>query len=198
MAKSEPRRARKPSPPSRKTSPRARKPSPRAELLLALEAQSRMTADLARLKEEAEAASRAKSAFLANMSHEIRTPLNAILGMAELLDASQLNSSQRRHVAVLRNAGDALIRLIGDILDLAKVEAAKLELDRAPFDVRALVEGTADVVAVGASRKGLYVTLDVDPTVPRALIGNAHRLRQMLLNLLRNAVKFTERGGISL
>jgi len=191
MAKPKPRRARKPS-------PRARKPSPRAELLLALEAQSRMTADLARLKEEAEAASRAKSAFLANMSHEIRTPLNAILGMAELLDASQLNSSQRRHVAVLRNAGDALIRLIGDILDLAKVEAAKLELERAPFDVRTLFEGAADVVAVGASRKGLYVTLDVEPSVPRALVGDAHRLRQVLLNLLGNAVKFTERGGISM
>src|SRR5215831_18085586 len=126
MPKPKPRRARK-------------KSSPREELLLALDAQSRMTADLARLKEAAEAASRAKSAFLANMSHEIRTPLHAILGMAELLDASQLSPSQRRHVAVLRNAGDALIRLIGDILDLAKVEAAKLELERAPFDVRQLV-----------------------------------------------------------
>jgi CheY-like chemotaxis protein/nitrogen-specific signal transduction histidine kinase len=176
----------------------ARRPSPKAELLRALEAQSRMTADLARLKEEAEAASRAKSAFLANMSHEIRTPLNAILGMAELLEASQLNPSQRRHVAVLRNAGDALIRLIGDILDLAKVEAAKLELESAPFDVRTLVEDAADVIAVGASRKGLYVTLDVDAAVPRTLVGDAHRLRQVLLNLLGNAMKFTERGGLSI
>src|SRR5882672_9764151 len=130
-------------PKSKPRKPRAaRRPSPKAELLRALEAQSRMTADLARLKEEAEAASRAKSAFLANMSHEIRTPLNAILGMAELLEASQLNPSQRRHVVVLRNAGDALIRLIGDILDLAKVEAAKLELESAPFDLHGLLEST--------------------------------------------------------
>src|SRR5262249_25416324 len=162
----------------------------------ALESQSRMTADLARLKEAAEAASRAKSAFLANMSHEIRTPLHAILGMAELLDASQLSPSQRRHVAVLRNAGDALIRLTGDILALAKVEGGKLGLEGARFDVRALFEGAADVLAVGASRKGLYVTIDVDGAVPRRLVGDPHRLRQVLLNLLGNAMKFTERGGI--
>jgi signal transduction histidine kinase/DNA-binding response OmpR family regulator/HPt (histidine-containing phosphotransfer) domain-containing protein len=168
------------------------------ELLAALHAQRGMTRDLARLKEEADAANRAKSAFLANMSHEIRTPLNAILGMAELLEASELSRSQRQHVAVLRTAGDALIRLIGDVLDLAKVEAARLELESAPFDVHALFESTAEVVALGAHRKGLYLTLDVDPDVPRWLVGDEHRLRQVLLNLLGNAIKFTERGGIAI
>ena len=168
------------------------------ELLLALNAQRRLTRDLARLKEEAEAANRAKSAFLANMSHEIRTPLNAILGMAELLEASELSASQRRHVAVLRSAGDALIRLIGDVLDLAKVEAARLELASAPFDLHALFETTAEVVALGAHQKGLHLTLDVDPDVPRWLVGDEHRLRQVLLNLLGNAIKFTERGDVAI
>jgi PAS domain S-box-containing protein len=146
----------------------------------------------------AEAASRAKSEFLATMSHEIRTPMNAIIGMADLLGDSRLTREQREYVATMKSAGENLLQIINDILDLSKVEAGHLELEHSDFDVVRVVEKTVELMAVRAHRKNLELTCRIGPGVPPHLIGDRNRLRQVLVNLLSNAIKFTEQGDVAL
>jgi signal transduction histidine kinase/DNA-binding response OmpR family regulator/HPt (histidine-containing phosphotransfer) domain-containing protein len=147
--------------------------------------------------ERAEAASRAKSEFLARMSHEIRTPMNAVLGMTELLrHATTLDERQRRYCDRISRSGTALLGLINDILDFSKIEAGKLELDIAPFSLREVIEDAAEILVEKAHDKGLELLLDIPPDVETAVCGDGQRLRQIIINLVGNAVKFTEHGEI--
>ncbi len=150
--------------------------------------------EIARSRDQALAASRAKSEFLSSMSHEIRTPMNAILGMADLMWESDLNSEQRRYLDTVINNGNALLELINSILDLAKVESGRLSLEALDFDLRELIEKVADTLAVRADEKGLDLAVHIDQDVPTALVGDPLRLRQVLTNLVGNAIKFTEKG----
>jgi signal transduction histidine kinase/DNA-binding response OmpR family regulator/HPt (histidine-containing phosphotransfer) domain-containing protein len=154
------------------------------------------TIELRHARQVAEQSNKAKGVFLATMSHEIRTPLNAVLGMASLLQDTDLTAQQHEFARVIRTSGEALLGVINDILDFSKIEAGHMELEREPLDLRACVEGAMDVIAVRGSEKGLELAYEIAPDVPAWIVGDVTRLRQVLINLLSNAVKFTERGEV--
>jgi PAS domain S-box-containing protein len=152
---------------------------------------------LIQARDAAEAASREKSEFLATMSHEIRTPMNGVLGMAQLMASSPLNSEQREQLNTILQSGHALLTIINDILDFSKIEAGKLSFEEVPFDLQIAIDETCELLLPQIRKKDLSLTLELDPTAPYHVIGDPGRFRQVLLNYLSNAIKFTPKGGIT-
>ncbi len=174
--------------------------SVRGIYLMAMDITERKHAELRQAASErkAEAASRAKSEFVANMSHEIRTPMNGILGLVQLLGNTAVSSLQRKYLDLIHNSGNALLAILNDILDFSKIEAGRMELAPEPFHIKDVLNAIAAVMTLEAGAKDLELAIGIEPDVPQLLQGDAMRLQQILTNLVSNAVKFTERGEVSL
>src|SRR6266571_94544 len=167
-----------------------------ARLAVSEDAAKRAEAVMRDARDLAERVARARSAFLANMSHEIRTPMNAVLGFVELILDTELTQEQRRALELVRSSSEALLMILNDILDYSKIEAEHLELESIPFDVSKVVHATASLLAVRAREKHLELLAEVGADVPRVVRGDPTRLRQVLMNLIGNAIKFTEQGEV--